>query len=161
MNHQGISIYFWYLYLTICDDHFDLFSGQHNGILLGDSGYPCRSFLMVPFLSPNSPAEERFNSALCRTRVLVEQSFGILKRRFQILHHGINTKPSRAIIYIVACVTLHNIGIDRGDIIPRDDDDNVDGMRDDEDGIGNGAVGQLLEDGFAMRQHIVDTYFNV
>ena len=98
---------------------------------------------------------------LCRTRVPVEQSFGKLKQRFQILHHEINTKPSRAILYIVACVTLHNIGIACGDIIPRDDDDNVDGMRDDDDGIGNGAVGQLLADGFAMRQHIVDTYFNV
>ena len=63
-----------------------MFPGQHNGFLLGYSGYPCLRFLMTPILHPASPAEERFYNSLCYTRVLVEQTFGILKRRFQCLH---------------------------------------------------------------------------
>ena len=92
-------------------------SGQHNGFLLGDSGYPCLRFLITPILHPVSPAEERFNMSLCHTRVFVEQTFGILKRRFQCLHGELRTTPQNAVKYVVACAVLHNIGIDQGDII--------------------------------------------
>ncbi|XP_061172373.1 putative nuclease HARBI1 [Saccostrea echinata] len=90
--------------------------GEHKGLLLGDSGYPCRRFLMTPYLSPTTEAQQRFNASLCRTRVLVEQSFGILKRRFSCLQGTLRTCPDQAAAYIVACVVLHNIGIERGDI---------------------------------------------
>ena len=94
-------------------------SGQHNGFLLGDSGYPCLRFLMTPILHPASPAEECFNMSLCRTRVFVEQTFGILKRRFQCLHGELRTTPQNAVKYVV----LHNIGIDQVDIINISTDD--------------------------------------
>ena len=92
-------------------------SGQYNGFLLGNSGYPCLRSLMTPILHPASPAEERFNMSLCRTRVLVQQTFVILKRRFQCLHGELRTTPPNAVKYVVACAVLHNIGIDQGDII--------------------------------------------
>ena len=79
---------------------------------------------MTPFLDTATAAEERFNTSLMRTRVLIEQTFGMLKRRFQLLHNEIRTKPIRAIVYTTSCQVLHNIGIDRGDIIDRDEVDN-------------------------------------
>ncbi|XP_071119318.1 putative nuclease HARBI1 [Haliotis cracherodii] len=98
-------------------------NGTYKGFLLGDSGYPCKSYLMTPFLTTSCRAEERYNRSHCRTRVLVEQSFGILKRRFSCLHSGLRTTPQNACKIITACVILHNIGIDRKDIINVDHDD--------------------------------------
>ena len=72
---------------------------------------------MMPILHPASPAEEQFNNSLWRTRVLVELTFGILKRRFQCLHSEVRTTPHNPVTYVVACAVLHNIGIDQGDII--------------------------------------------
>ena len=39
---------------------------------------------MTPFLNPQGEPRIKYNEALCRTRVLIEQTFGILKRRFQV-----------------------------------------------------------------------------
>lgn len=58
---------------------------EHNGIFWGDSGYTCKRFLMMSNLNPHTNAHQRFNATPCRTRVLIEQSFGILKRRFSPL----------------------------------------------------------------------------
>ncbi|XP_060583052.1 putative nuclease HARBI1, partial [Ruditapes philippinarum] len=56
-----------------------------NGYLLGDSGYPCRPFLITPFLQPRNENEERFNKAHISTRNVVERVFGVWKRTFQYL----------------------------------------------------------------------------
>ena len=59
-------------------------------------------------------------------------------------------------IYIVSCVILHNIGIDQGDIIDREEEteeeENAPARRIPADVAANG-------DALAMRQHIVQTYF--
>ena len=129
--------------------------GVHTGFLLGDSGYPCRRFLLCPFLVPTCRAQKRYNRSLCRTRVLIEQTFGILKRRFSCLENGLKTNPKQAVIYTLASVVLHNLGIERGDILD-DDEDEIDpeAAIDPDDDTPN------LPDGTAMRQHIVHTYFS-
>ncbi|XP_053407669.1 putative nuclease HARBI1 isoform X2 [Mercenaria mercenaria] len=63
--------------------------------------------------------QERFNESLCKTRVVVEQSFGVMKRRFPCLSYGLRVSPPRACKITVSCVILHNIGIQRNDIYAR------------------------------------------
>ncbi|XP_052260728.1 putative nuclease HARBI1 [Dreissena polymorpha] len=56
--------------------------GLEDGIVLGDSAYPCRKFLMTPYLHP----AQMFNDAHAKTRNVIERAFGVLKRRFHVLH---------------------------------------------------------------------------
>ncbi|XP_053378145.1 putative nuclease HARBI1 [Mercenaria mercenaria] len=94
-------------------------NGEINGLLLGDSGHPCRPYLMTPYLNTQTAAQERYNIALTKTRVLIEQTFGVLKRRFPCLSYGLRTETTSAPQVTVACVVLHNFGMDRGDILER------------------------------------------
>lgn len=66
----------------------DFEAGRVTGILLGDSGYPLKPWLMTPYLNPISEAQERFNHAHCKTRNLIERCIGVLKRRWACLHKG-------------------------------------------------------------------------
>ena len=55
--------------------------------------------------------QQNYNRAHARTRVLIEQSFGVLKRRFSVLQSGCRVdSPERAAKYVTACAVLHNIG---------------------------------------------------
>lgn len=111
---------------------------------------------MTPFRTPESPSEERYNLALCRTRVLVEQTFGILKRRFAILHYGLRNDLPTTVTYITACVVLHNFGIEQGDILEEDfvDDVETDDVLDENVAININHVGNIV------RQQLVQRFFN-
>lgn len=98
---------------------------EHNEFLnyhlLGDSGYECRSYLMVPLMQVRTPPENLYNESLIRTRVTVERLFGVWKRRFPILSLGIcvsQGKMVKADFYIVACAVLHNIAAKQGEPEP-------------------------------------------
>ncbi|WAQ95414.1 HARB1-like protein, partial [Mya arenaria] len=53
------------------------------GMLLGDSGYPLRHYLMTPVLRPQGIQQTAYNVAHARGRVVVERAFGLLKSRFR------------------------------------------------------------------------------
>ena len=60
------------------------------------------------------------------------------------------TSQNQAAKYVTACAVLHNIGIDRGDIIDSTCDENVQPC---------GGIDELLVgDGVNMRNYVVDTY---
>lgn len=88
-------------------EQFD--SGRRQGIILGDSGYPCRPWLMTPFRCPNTEGKRRYNRAHGTTRAVVERAIGQLKRRFHCLHAELRMKPERCCTVILACCVLHNI----------------------------------------------------
>lgn len=83
--------------------------------------------------------------------MLIEQTFGFLKKRFQCLNL-LRTKPEVAVVYIKAAVTLHNFGIERGEVL--DTQQNVVQQVADVDPRPAGG------DGYAMRAHIVRTFFS-
>jgi hypothetical protein len=88
-----------------------------DAMLLADSGFPCLPWNLTPILVVNrTPAEDAYNRAHKKTRRLIECCFGVLKKRFMVLATGIRASPEFAGQLIVACVCLHNICLDHGDI---------------------------------------------
>lgn len=88
--------------------------GELQGILLGDSGYPLRSYLLTPVANPQTAAEERYNNAHSRGRVCVERCFGVLKNRFRCLSSSggaLEYSPGFVCQIMTACCVLHNIAI--------------------------------------------------
>ncbi|CAN7937163.1 unnamed protein product, partial [Ixodes hexagonus] len=47
--------------------------GTYGGLLIGDSGYACGPWLMVPFRSPGTPAECAYSQAHATTRSIYER----------------------------------------------------------------------------------------
>ncbi|ENN83248.1 hypothetical protein YQE_00393, partial [Dendroctonus ponderosae] len=80
-----------------------------NGILLGDSGYPLKNFLLTPLRNPNNREQNLYNEALIRTRVTIERAIGVWKRRFPILAYGSRLKVETTLYIITATAVLHNI----------------------------------------------------
>ncbi|XP_052818869.1 putative nuclease HARBI1 [Mya arenaria] len=97
--------------------------GSFEGVLVGDSAFPCEKHLMVPYLETDSESHERYNNAHSEAREPIEQTFELIKRRFACLNSGLRVEPEKARTIIRACVVLHNIGLARGDLLPASDTD--------------------------------------
>lgn len=82
---------------------------MQNSVILGDSGYPVRPYLITPLTNPRTEAEQLFNEAQIRTRNVIERTFGIWKRRFPILSVGIRSQLPLAQDIVIATAILHNI----------------------------------------------------
>lgn len=84
----------------------------HHGYILGDSAYPLREWLLTPLSNPTTPSELAYNSAHKRTRVIIEHTFGRLKRRFHLLHSENRRRTIKNVVEDVrACCVLHNIAV--------------------------------------------------
>ncbi|KAK3886785.1 hypothetical protein Pcinc_009105 [Petrolisthes cinctipes] len=100
---------------------------EHNRVppgyhLLGDSGYPCKPYLLTPFLRPQPGPQANYNMAHKRTRNIVERGIGQLKRRFHVLHGEVRVSPAKTYRIVGACAILHNICKARNIEIPADID---------------------------------------
>lgn len=97
-----------------------LFENGHFGdsVLVGDSGYGVKPYLITPLLNPQTPAEHLFNESQIRTRNPVERCFGVWKRRFPILALGIRLAKHKVESIVVATAVLHNLAIIMNNPLP-------------------------------------------
>lgn len=93
-------------------------------VLIGDSGYANSPFLATPLSRRErandadfSPADHEYQRAILSTRNTIERAFGVLKRRFPILHSGMQLRRIQLVqLVTTVCAMLHNICIDTGDL---------------------------------------------
>lgn len=124
------------------------FAGDY---LLGDKGYASKSYLLTPFLNPNTPSEVAYNHAHAVTRNVIERCFGVLKRRFPVLSLGIRLAMNTTLAVIVACAVLHNIAVEQHDEEIEDHIVHIDAVAVDNNVAGN--------ENTAVRRAIVNNYF--
>lgn len=93
---------------TLCDRFDNGWRPFPNAILLGDSAYPLKEWLMPPIARPQNAQERAFNRAHRSTRRLIECTFGIVKESFQCLKRLRVKTPAFACAIIRAVAIIHN-----------------------------------------------------
>ena len=75
------------------------FDENYPRVLLGDEGYSCTRILLTPIRNDRivTDSQKQYNKAHKKTRVKVENAFGILKKRFPCL------------LYQMRCRKLSNV----------------------------------------------------
>ena len=77
---------------------------------VGDDAFALRETMMKPYSLRGMTKEQRiFNYRLSRARRVVENAFGILANRFQILLTTMEHDQSTVKLIVKACIILHNI----------------------------------------------------
>jgi hypothetical protein len=86
-------------------------------MILADGGFHKRSCFVAPDYPGNNYFINLFNTAISRGRVIVENSFGLLKMKWRRLHQHSIAEKTELIPELVLCACiLHNICIDAGDV---------------------------------------------
>jgi hypothetical protein len=94
----------------------------YNQHIIADSAYPISVFCMPAFRdSTNIPGQKKYNCRHVKTRVVVEQLFGRLKNRFQLLRALRVKDIGIGVDYIECACILHNYLEGAGDIWTIDD----------------------------------------
>ncbi|KAL0810556.1 hypothetical protein ABMA28_010676 [Loxostege sticticalis] len=97
----------------IIKDHLEaLTNAGEEVVLLGDSGYGQRAYLMTPISAAEDNSPDAFYNDLHSTaRNSVERTIGLLKGRFRCLlvHRVLDYHPDVVAKIVIACCVLHNM----------------------------------------------------
>ncbi|XP_050339465.1 putative nuclease HARBI1 [Bactrocera neohumeralis] len=93
---------------AIINKEINIYSNYH---FLGGGGYPLEKFIMVPYRDNGflTAMQIKYNVILSSTRVVVEQAFGILKKKFRILKYIEVQRPYMPKLITMAGMIIHNI----------------------------------------------------
>ncbi|KAI4464966.1 dde superfamily endonuclease [Holotrichia oblita] len=120
--------------------------------ILGDSAYPCKTYLMAPILHPANDGGTRYNNAQTKTRNCLERCFGIWKQRFSALAIGLRVSKQAALTAIVAAAVLQNLAVDEGLEVPEPEVAFLENVVLEE-------AANIIGDGNIHRQYLVRNYF--
>ncbi|KAK6190705.1 hypothetical protein SNE40_002508 [Patella caerulea] len=99
--------------------------------ILADDAFGLRTYLMKPFSHRNLTKEHRIcNYRISRGRRVVENGFGILAQRWQVLLGTMQQVPDTARLIVETCVCLHNLMRMRYPTLQNADFDHEDGYYD-------------------------------
>lgn len=91
-------------------------------VFITDDAFPLQNRIMKPFVPSKHKSltrEERiFNYRLSRARRCIENSFGILSRKWLCLSRTLTQKPERVSKIVLTCCVLHNILINSNTYCP-------------------------------------------
>ena len=71
-----------------------------DSVIVADSGYPNKKFIMTPLLNVRNAEENLYNESQIRTRNCVERSYGVWKRRFPILSLGVRLNFAKVEVHL-------------------------------------------------------------
>ncbi|KAJ8983281.1 hypothetical protein NQ317_010531 [Molorchus minor] len=89
-----------------------------DSLIVGDSGYPIKPYLITPLHEVRNIADNLFNESLIRTRNVAERIYGVWKRRFPGLALGLRLKLDTIQAMTVATAILHNIARNNNEVEP-------------------------------------------
>lgn len=80
-----------------------------TSLIVADSGYANTHHVITPFVNTPLEARQLYNESVIRTRNPVERSYGVWKRRFTVLKHGMHLKleTCQAVYYCDCCFTQY------------------------------------------------------
>lgn len=130
-----------------------------DNLLVADSGYAIKPYVITPLLNPHTRAEHLFNEAQIRTRNPIERSFGVLKRQ-QILSLGIRLKQEKVEAVVMSTVVLHNIALSMGDVEPPEINEEIAAAIELTNNVNNVMVGHVQRGiNNSVRYTLINTYF--
>ncbi|XP_071652147.1 putative nuclease HARBI1 [Temnothorax longispinosus] len=131
---------------------------QHNlnGMLVGDGGYPSLPFLLTPIGNPVTDEETSYNIIHRRTRIIVERTFGVWKRRFPCLSRGLSTKLLTSTTIVVACAVLHNLTLILNDNLEEENEEAEENINDE---VPVPQPHWQPGDGFVVRNTLIERLF--
>jgi len=84
---------------------------------VGDETFPLKTYLLKPYSGSRSKGDNEksiFNYMLSRSRIVVENAFGILKQKFQTFQRNLQSLSETAGNIIFANCILHSYLRDQG-----------------------------------------------